>query len=104
MVLSSKTALLFTSHIALLTFKIWFVYKLSVFLNIAEAPKKDNFILLMKKLELPLYIISIILLGMEVYYIYCFFDRIIPHSYKYFHIAGGVFGMIYIINTRKKDG
>jgi len=103
MVLSSKTALLFTSHIVILSVKIWFVYKLSILFSIIKAPKKPKQLLLHEKMDIPLYIISVILLIMEAYYIYCFFDRIIPHSYKYFHMIGGIYVMIYIINTRKQD-
>jgi len=103
MVLSSKTALVFTSHIGILALKIWFIYKLSVMFDIINAPKKPKQLLMYEKMDALLYLISVIVLIIEIYYIYCFFNPIIPHSYKYFEMMSGAFAMIYIIKTRKQN-
>jgi len=101
MVLSKTTAFLFTSHIIFFSAKVWFVYKLSILLSIVKSPKKEKFLLLFERMEISLYAISIMLLLNEAYYLFAFFNPIIPHKYPYIEMLGIIYIMIYIVNNIK---
>ena len=103
MVLSNTTAFLFTNHFIFLIIKAWFLYKLSVLFNIVKAPKKEKFLLLFEKKEIALYFTAIIILLNELYFIYAFFNPIIPHKYQYIEIICYTYIMIYIVNKMKDE-
>lgn len=95
---------LFTFHIILLVVKLWALYAFTRFLILVETPTTKKYMLVFKPFEVPLVLLGILMVIVESYFVFNFFEDVELYFYEYVSIFDQMFFTALVVIYLKREG
>jgi len=98
------TSFLFAVHIALLVVKIWSTFIIFGWFTTAKSSNNKSYMLVYELSYLALFIFSVLMLAMEIHFLYAFFIDLDLYLYEYIAVTDQALYTILAIAYLKKEG